>query len=252
MLNDYLKSPRDVRLELAERAKAERLRQNLTQEALAHAAGISLSTLRRFEKTGDIALASFVEIAFALRRMDGFDALFPEPPVHSLLKPRPANASARGGPMRLEVYLNARGERRFVGLLEERSGDILFEYDKRFLDSGIELSPFLLPCGPGWRPIRNGHSTGCSASSTTACPTAGAAPAGPPAAAQRPAAGTDHALSRLSLVGSGGMGALEYEPVTRTPTRCPNASIWTAWPKRRGAPSMRTRCPWRRCARSWP
>ena len=31
--------------------------------------------------------------------------------------------------MRLEVYLNARGERRFVGLLEERGGDILFEYD---------------------------------------------------------------------------------------------------------------------------
>ena len=89
MLNDYLKSPRDVRLELAERAKAERLRQNLTQEALAHAAGISLSTLRRFEKTGDIALASFVEIAFALRRMDGFDALFPEPPVHSLFEAAP-------------------------------------------------------------------------------------------------------------------------------------------------------------------
>lgn len=51
--------------------------------------------------------------------------------------------------MRLEVYLNARGERRFVGLLEERGGDILFEYDKRFLDSGIELSPFLLPLRPG-------------------------------------------------------------------------------------------------------
>ena len=65
------------------------LRQNLTQEALAHAAGISLSTLRRFEKTGDIALASFVEIAFALRRMDGFDALFPEPPVHSLFEAAP-------------------------------------------------------------------------------------------------------------------------------------------------------------------
>ena len=65
MLNDYLKSPRDVRLELAGRAKAERLRQNLTQEALAHAAGISL------------------------RRMDGFDALFPEPPVHSLFEAAP-------------------------------------------------------------------------------------------------------------------------------------------------------------------
>ena len=46
MLNDYLKSPRDVRLELAERAKAERLRQNLTQEALAHAAGVRIRTDR--------------------------------------------------------------------------------------------------------------------------------------------------------------------------------------------------------------
>lgn len=69
--------------------------QNLTQEALAHAAGISLSTLRRFEKTGDIALASFVEIAFALRRMDGFDALFPEPPVHSLFEAAPRERQAR-------------------------------------------------------------------------------------------------------------------------------------------------------------
>ena len=94
MLNDYLKSPRDVRLELAERAKAERLRQNLTQEALAHAAGISLSTLRRFEKTGDIALASFVEIAFALRRMDGFPVRIGllsrfRTPVHSLFEAAP-------------------------------------------------------------------------------------------------------------------------------------------------------------------
>ena len=32
---------------------------------------------------------SFVEIAFALRRMDGFDALFPEPPVHSLFEAAP-------------------------------------------------------------------------------------------------------------------------------------------------------------------
>ena len=63
MLNDYLKSPRDGRLELAGRAKAERLRQNLTQEALAHAAGISLSTLRRFEKTGDIVRGNRVRPA---------------------------------------------------------------------------------------------------------------------------------------------------------------------------------------------
>lgn len=218
MLNDYLKSPRDVRLELAERAKAERLRQNLTQEALAHAAGISLSTLRRFEKTGDIALASFVEIAFALRRMDGFDALFPEPPVHSLFEAAPRERSARGGPMRLEVYLNARGERRFVGLLEERGGDILFEYDKRFLDSGIELSPFLLPLRPGVASDPKRTFDGCSASSTTACPTAGGCSCWTAccgAAACR--WNGSRPLSRLSLVGSGGMGALEYEPWTPDP-----------------------------------
>ncbi|MFQ8736944.1 MAG: XRE family transcriptional regulator [Bilophila wadsworthia] len=86
MLNDYLKSPRDVRLELAGRAKAERLRQPpqkrgpCRRDQPVHA---------QREKTGDIALASFVEIAFALRRMDGFDALFPEPPVHSLFEAAP-------------------------------------------------------------------------------------------------------------------------------------------------------------------
>ena len=71
MLNDYLKSPRDVRLELAERAKAERLRQNLTQEALAHAAGIS-------------------PVSYTHLRAHATDsALFPEPPVHSLFEAAP-------------------------------------------------------------------------------------------------------------------------------------------------------------------
>lgn len=95
--------------------------------------------------------------------------------------------------MRLEVYLNARGERRFVGLLDERGGDILFEYDKRFLDSGIELSPFLLPLRPGVASDPKRTFDGCSASSTTACPTAGGCSCWTAAAAQRPAAGTDHA-----------------------------------------------------------
>ena len=89
MINDYLKTPRDVRMELAERARAERLRQNMTQEELAARAGVSLSTLRRFERTGDISLKVFVEMAFVLRRMDGFEALFSTPPVRSLFEPRP-------------------------------------------------------------------------------------------------------------------------------------------------------------------
>ena len=222
MLNDYLKSPRDVRLELAGRAKAERLRQNLTQEALAHAAGISLSTLRRFEKTGDIALASFVEIAFALRRMDGFDALFPEPPVHSLFEAAPRERKRARRPDASEVYLNARGERRFVGLLEERGGDILFEYDKRFLDSGIELSPFLLPLRPGVASDPKRTFDGLFGVFNDSLPDGWGLllldrllrRSGLPLERITP-------LSRLSLVGSGGMGALEYEPVTPDPDPLP-------------------------------
>lgn len=123
--------------------------------------------------------------------------------------------------MRLEVYLNARGERRFVGLLEERGGDILFEYDKRFLDSGIELSPFLLPLRPGVASDPKRTFDGCSASSTTACPTAGGcscwtACCGAAACrwnGSRPCPG--------SRCGERRHGALEYEPVTPDPDPLP-------------------------------
>ena len=43
MLNDYLKKPRATCGSSWRTGQVERLRQNLTQEALAHAAGISLS-----------------------------------------------------------------------------------------------------------------------------------------------------------------------------------------------------------------
>ena len=66
-----------------------RLAAGMTQEELAGRAGVSLSTLRRFERTGDISLKVFVEMAFVLRRMDGFEALFSKPPVRSLFEPRP-------------------------------------------------------------------------------------------------------------------------------------------------------------------
>ena len=49
----------------------------------------------------------------------------------------------------LDVYCNLRGTRHFVGRLAERNRSILFEYDKDFLNSGIELSPFKLPLQTG-------------------------------------------------------------------------------------------------------
>ena len=49
----------------------------------------------------------------------------------------------------LDVFCNLRGARYFVGRLAERNRTILFEYDKDFLNAGIDISPFKLPLQPG-------------------------------------------------------------------------------------------------------
>ena len=44
--------------------------------------------------------------------------------------------------MKLHVYLNAYGNRRFVGVLQEERDRIFFEYAPEFIAGGIPLSPF--------------------------------------------------------------------------------------------------------------
>ena len=48
----------------------------MTQAELASRSGMSLSSYKRFEQTGEIALSSLVKIAFALGCEDDFDQLF--------------------------------------------------------------------------------------------------------------------------------------------------------------------------------
>ncbi|MBR3676106.1 MAG: HipA N-terminal domain-containing protein, partial [Alphaproteobacteria bacterium] len=47
--------------------------------------------------------------------------------------------------MRLNVFLNAYGNRLFVGVLEEQNNRIFFEYAPEFIGKNIPLSPFMLP-----------------------------------------------------------------------------------------------------------
>ena len=61
---------------MAERARALRLDENLTQDGLAARAGVSLGSLKRFERTGQISLESMVRIALALGAADAFEQLF--------------------------------------------------------------------------------------------------------------------------------------------------------------------------------
>ena len=48
----------------------------MTQAELASRSGMSLSSYKRFEQTGEIALSSLVKITFALGCEDDFDQLF--------------------------------------------------------------------------------------------------------------------------------------------------------------------------------
>lgn len=77
MLSLSLSSPADVLKSVASRAKALRLSQQLTQEGLALRAGVSLGTLKLFERTGKASFETVVKIAFAIGAEREFEQLFP-------------------------------------------------------------------------------------------------------------------------------------------------------------------------------
>ena len=71
-----LTSPVDVMISVAQRAKALRLEQNITQQELADKAGIAVGTVKRFEKTGEVQFNHLLRIALVLGRLDDFKTLF--------------------------------------------------------------------------------------------------------------------------------------------------------------------------------
>lgn len=73
---DFLKSPRDVNLDIAGRVRARRKEQNITQEQLSVRSDVSFGSVKRFERTGEISLSSLIKIAFALGMESDFDSLF--------------------------------------------------------------------------------------------------------------------------------------------------------------------------------
>ncbi len=62
-----LLSAQEITLELSARLKSHRLAQRLTQEGLARRSGVPLGTLKKFERSGQIALLSFIRLAIALK-----------------------------------------------------------------------------------------------------------------------------------------------------------------------------------------
>ena len=79
-----LETPLEMRRTLAARLGALRLARGWKQTTLAERSGVSLASLRRFEATGKVSLESLLKLAFALDRLDDFDALLRPPPAASI------------------------------------------------------------------------------------------------------------------------------------------------------------------------
>lgn len=90
-----LQTPYDVKKGLAARARARRLLLNISQAELAERSGVSLSSVRRFETTGDISLHALLDLAFILGELQTFTDLFRAEEQQSLFARRPAHPRQR-------------------------------------------------------------------------------------------------------------------------------------------------------------
>jgi transcriptional regulator with XRE-family HTH domain len=68
--------PGEVSAGIARRAATRRKELGLSQAALAEKSGVSLGSLKRFERLHQISLSSLVKLAFALDCEQDFEALF--------------------------------------------------------------------------------------------------------------------------------------------------------------------------------
>ena len=76
-INNY--TPNDeIKLEIAKRFKAYRLSLNYSQEYIARKSGVSLRTIKSFEKDGTISLDNLLKIMKILNVCANCDSLIPE------------------------------------------------------------------------------------------------------------------------------------------------------------------------------
>ena len=79
-----LKTPTETARALAQQAKVLRLLKGWTRATLAERAGVTVSSLKRFEQTGKASVELVLKVAHALGRLDEFDRLFQPPPARNL------------------------------------------------------------------------------------------------------------------------------------------------------------------------
>jgi transcriptional regulator with XRE-family HTH domain len=70
-----ISTPSEIQAALAERFKKRRLSLNFSQEGLAQRSGVSWGSLKRFERTGEISLASLLQLALVLECLHDFEKI---------------------------------------------------------------------------------------------------------------------------------------------------------------------------------
>lgn len=91
-----LHSPSDVARQLAEHVRAERLRRGWKQSTLADRSGVSLPTIRRYERTGRTSVENLLRLCHALGRLDEFAELLRPPVATSLAELEARTLPTRG------------------------------------------------------------------------------------------------------------------------------------------------------------
>ncbi|MDR3186425.1 MAG: helix-turn-helix domain-containing protein [Christensenellaceae bacterium] len=91
MKNDFdisafvnVQTVQSVLAELKEKVKTRRKEASLSQQELSVRSGVSFGSIRRFEKTGEIAFSSLAKIGLALNCLDDFNTLFHNPVITNL------------------------------------------------------------------------------------------------------------------------------------------------------------------------
>ncbi|HAF26630.1 MAG TPA: transcriptional regulator [Lachnospiraceae bacterium] len=77
-------TPSDVAIKMAQKLKSIRKRRKITQKQLAARSNVSYATLRKFEKTGQISLESFIKISMELGLLNELSNLFSDPTYNSI------------------------------------------------------------------------------------------------------------------------------------------------------------------------
>jgi len=84
MLPVFSYSPKETAVLLAKKARELRLMKEETRDELADRSGVTVASLKRFERTGRISLDRLRKLAMALDALEPFANLYEKPEVRAL------------------------------------------------------------------------------------------------------------------------------------------------------------------------